>query len=1063
MRTTAFPAKVSPPKPSRVLARTRLFRRLDSAQKEGIAWVAGPPGSGKTILVSSYLRARRRPFLWYQIDAGDADPATFFHYLTLAAHRANRRSRRALPILAPVYLPGLATFTRRFFESLSALLKPSCLCVFDNLHDLPEGSPMLEMLPLGFDALGSGTGVIICSRAEPPAALARLLVHRQLSIIDGADMAMTRTETQGVARLRRVTLTSSALEQLHTETHGWAAGLTLLMDDPSRRRLRPDAPNSQTGQALFDYFAREIFDTMPPAARDVLLATAFVPKVTAGMAQVLSGNPQAHAVLADLTRRNYFTMVHPGQEDTYRYHRLFRTFLRTRAKELLTPAEIDEIRTRAAMLLEQAGEIESAATLLRDARNWAALASLCERKAETLLGQGRAQTLISWIMMLPEPFREQSPWPLYWLAVAQQPLDPARHHFARAFTLFRAEDNARGQFLSWAGIAHCYYLVWDEYGSSDYWLTTFDELRERYPDFPSADIEPHVVSGLVALLVFRQPYHRAIDTWAARLASLIENTDNPDQRIRISSPLLTYYLWTGNLRSGGMLIDLLRGASRSPRVTIPDRMIFMLLDAAYSWHVGNFAYCLDVVTEARELSRSSGFCILDGRMGAQGLYARLALEDTKGCIPILRAAETMLTPERRLDVSHYHHQASWFHLVTGDPGRAEHHGRKALALANKSGCVFPRALCHLFLGFVQIERGFFQDAGGHIRAGQQIGRAMRSQVLIYTGLLAEAYSALQQGNEDAASRALTEAFVLGREHHYISAWGAWQRRVMTRLCGFALARGIETGYVVSLIRTRGFVPEDSSVTLDRWPWPVKLYTFGHFRIEIDGALLRSGGKGQIRPLELLKLLIASGGRMVPERQLSAILWPHTDGDSSHQSFATTLHRLRRLLRHDSAVLLEEGRVSLNPDTVWLDVWAFERLGDMRRGPDNGPAMRHDSAENLLALYQGDFLAAEDAPWVLVPRERLRARFLRQHRHVGEGLERSDQWADAIEWYQRGMEVEPLEEESYRGLIRCHRELKHYSAALAAYHRCEQLLVELLGRPPNAETQRLYREILKTSD
>lgn len=1060
MRTTAFPAKVRPPKPSRVLPRTHLFRRLDRARQEGVVWIMAPPGAGKTVLVSSYLNERRLSSVWYQIDAGDADPATFFHYLALAARRANPRSRRPLPKLTSEYLPGLPVFTRRFFESLSALLKPSCLYVFDNLHELPERSPMLEVLPLGLDALGSATGVIICSRAEPPAALARLLVHRRLSIIDGTDMAMTRTETLGIARLRRVTLTSSALERLHAETRGWAAGLTLLMDDHANRRPGPGAPNSQTGQALFDYFAREIFDTMPSATRDVLLATAFVPKVTAGMAQALSGNPQAQAVLADLTRRNYFIMVHPGQEDTYRYHRLFRTFLRARAKELLTPAEIADIRARAAMLLEQAGEIEAAAALLRDAQDWSALSGLCERTAATLLGQGRAQTLISWIMMLPEPFREQSPWLLYWLAVAQQPLDPARRHFAQAFALFRAKDNARGQFLCWAGIAHCYYLIWDEYGSSDYWLATFDELRERYPDFPLGDIEPHVVSGLVALLVFRQPYHRAIGTWATRLAWLIENTDNPDLRVRISSPLLTYYLWTGDLRSGGMLIDLLRGTSQSPTVSIPDRMIFMLLDAAYSWHVGSFAHCLDVVTEALELSRTSGFCILDGRIGAQGLYARLALEDTRGCIPVLRAAEAMLTPERRLDVSHYHHQASWFHLLTGDSGRAEHHGRKALALANQSGCVFPRALCHLFLGFVQIERGFFHDAGGHIRAGQQLGRAMRSQVLVYTGLLAEAYSALRQGNDDAAGRALQEAFALGRQHHYISAWGAWQRRVMTRLCGFALARGIETDYVASLIRARGFIPEDSSAMLDGWPWPVKLYTFGHFRIEIDGEPLRANGKGQMRPLELLKLLIASGGRMVPEKQLSAILWPHADGDSSHQSFATTLHRLRRLLRHDTAIRLEEGRVSLNPDAVWLDVWAFEHLDDLSRGSDSGSARRRDPAEDLLALYRGEFLAEEDASWVLVPRERLRARFLRQHRHAGERLEHSNQWDTAVEWYQRGMEAEPLAEEICRGLIRCHRKLKHYSAALAAYHRCEQLLLKLLGRPPNAETQRLYRELLK---
>jgi ATP/maltotriose-dependent transcriptional regulator MalT len=41
-------------------------------------WVEAAPGSGKTTLAASWLDSRTRPCLWYQIDAGDADVATFF-------------------------------------------------------------------------------------------------------------------------------------------------------------------------------------------------------------------------------------------------------------------------------------------------------------------------------------------------------------------------------------------------------------------------------------------------------------------------------------------------------------------------------------------------------------------------------------------------------------------------------------------------------------------------------------------------------------------------------------------------------------------------------------------------------------------------------------------------------------------------------------------------------------------------------------------------------------------------------------------------------------------------
>ncbi len=130
--------KVTRPILPDVFSRKRLFDLLDRMRKRPLIWVSGPPGCGKTTLVASYLDARRLPCLWYQIDQGDADPATFFYYLGLAAKKAAPRKRKPLPLLTPEYLQGISTFTLRYFENLYDRFKIPSILVFDNYHEVPD-------------------------------------------------------------------------------------------------------------------------------------------------------------------------------------------------------------------------------------------------------------------------------------------------------------------------------------------------------------------------------------------------------------------------------------------------------------------------------------------------------------------------------------------------------------------------------------------------------------------------------------------------------------------------------------------------------------------------------------------------------------------------------------------------------------------------------------------------------------------------------------------------------------------------------------------------------------
>jgi LuxR family maltose regulon positive regulatory protein len=181
-------AKITHPKTSGVFPRKRLFRVLDECREAPVVWVSAPAGSGKTTLIASYLTERNINSIWYRVDEGDGDIATFFYYMGLAAKKTSPRSKKPLPLLTSEYLLGIKTFTLRYFENLCSRLNPPSVIVFDNYQQVQAQSQFHEVVSAGLDIIPEGINVILISREEPPPQFARLRVNRKISLLQGEDI-----------------------------------------------------------------------------------------------------------------------------------------------------------------------------------------------------------------------------------------------------------------------------------------------------------------------------------------------------------------------------------------------------------------------------------------------------------------------------------------------------------------------------------------------------------------------------------------------------------------------------------------------------------------------------------------------------------------------------------------------------------------------------------------------------------------------------------------------------------------------------------------------------------
>lgn len=161
-------------------------------------------------------------------------------------------------------------------------------------------------------------------------------------------------------------------------------------------------------------------------------------------------------------------------------------------------------------------------------------------------------------------------------------------------------------------------------------------------------------------------------------------------------------------------------------------------------------------------------------------------------------------------------------------------------------------------------------------------------------------------------------------------------------------------------------------------------------------------------LTLLNALIAFGGKGVPETTLSDALWPDADGDLAHQTFATTLHRLRKLLGSDDSLLLKDGKLTLNPYLCWVDTWALE--DHVANTDKSAKEQLLANMVHLLDLYQGPFLPdAQDEPWTFHSRERLQGKFIRAMCQLSSALSKGPFQEEAALLLGKAIEREPLAE------------------------------------------------------
>lgn len=1052
------PAKLARPHlSSQVYARERLFERLDRAFRDhALCWIEGLPGAGKTTLALSWLEARGRPILWYQVDPGDNELPTFFHYLGLAIRNAAPGFRRPLPHLTPEYLGGIETFARRFFEECARRLPEDTVIVFDNIQEAGQG-PLSDLLGTTLDAFPYDLKVLCLSRLDAPPCFARLRANGHLAHLDREVLRLSLEEAEELAVLRGSDRQAAA--SIHSRTQGWTAGLVLMLEQQDTGQ--GSAGSAGDPQALFDYFAGEVLRGFDEPTRDVLLKSALLPQMHTTDLQRLTSHHVGAKVLDDLVRRNYFTYRVSRDNPLYEYHPLFRAFLLARLSEAHSFESLVALRRQAAALLEERGHVEAAAQLWHQAGDSAALGRLVRDNAERLVGEGRMRQLESWLRSLPDELVAADPWLEFWLGNCRLAYDPAqaRAHLERAYELFRNEDDVAGQYLAWASVIDTFVYEWGDFSLLDRWVGELEHLRARHPQYPSPAIEARVVMGMVGAVTWRFPCHPDASDWAERAMRIVVTNAGTRLAMLVGNHLVFYHLWDGQFPKAAAVIEVLRPSApkldRDPLALLH----WYVLEAMYSFCAADHPGCMAAIEAGNRLAADTGVRLLDIYLNSQGVYSAVSIGDRRTA---RECAQRMVEaqPTRPLDKSLYYYMLASVEWLEGDSRLAIEHGDAAVQLAEVTHSTIGLGLCEMELAVTLFDAGRRDEAATYLARARESSRGRR--FMEFLDDMHNARFSLEMGNEAASVKHLRRALRVGAEQGYANI-PRWQPASMSRLCALALEHDIEPAYVSKLIEQRGLSPPDGVLGPERWPWAVRIRSLGGFSVQVNGTPLEFSSKGPRRTLELLKVLISQGARGVATESVADMLWPDVEGDAAHRSLKITVHRLRKLLGTEQAIRVQGGQMSLNPEHCWVDAWVFEHLLSeaetaARAGVERSESI-DDQLERLLAYYHGPFLGDEPFNgWAINFRERLHGRLLRLIEDIGVGHEQTGDLGRAILCYQLGVELDGTCEPLHRRLMLTYHAMGRTLEAQAVFENFREAVHEQLNHEPSQRMTAEYKAV-----
>ena len=393
--------------------RRRILDRLGAGRRPKLVLIHAPAGYGKSTLAAQWGEILTREGLkgaWLAIDSDDNNTLWFLAHLIEAI-------RRTMPELADTLqqeLEGHLENTQQYvFSALIDSLhsdKQTLVLVIDDWHRV-DGPETINALAYLIENSCHHLLLIVASRTRTGLPLGSLRVQGELEEIDATLLKFDTAESRALlVDQGGLDLTAANVAELEESTDGWAAALQLASLS-LREHADPAAlieHLSGRDEAIGEYLASNVLDSLEPDLLDFLLATSITKQICSGLATALTDNRRSRNVLEDIEKRDLFLRRTDAEGAWFQYHHLFAEYLQHRL-ERDAEDRIPELHRKAAQWFTEHRMLSQAVDHLILAGEAQQAVDAVEQAATDLMEQSQISTLIGLAAKLPAQYADARP------------------------------------------------------------------------------------------------------------------------------------------------------------------------------------------------------------------------------------------------------------------------------------------------------------------------------------------------------------------------------------------------------------------------------------------------------------------------------------------------------------------------------------------------------------------------------------------------------------------------------------------------------------------------------